>query len=44
MKAEQPNYSINPAAGGTAPAESPRRALARRGLGERSADCISLIK
>ena len=29
---ELPNYSINPAAGGTAPAESPRRALARRGL------------
>ena len=27
-----PNFGINPAAGGTAPAESPRRALARRGL------------
>ena len=27
-----PNYSINPAAGGTALANSPRRAFARRGL------------
>ena len=26
------NYRLNPAAGGTAPAESPRRAFARRGL------------
>ena len=29
---EPPNYSMNPAAGGTAPAKSPRRAYARRGL------------
>jgi len=31
-EAGPPNYSINPPAGGTVPADSPRRAFARRGL------------
>jgi len=38
-----PNFSINPAAGGTTPAESPRWALARRGSHIRSAGKRRLI-